>query len=480
MSIITRHLISNNFSLIKLEDNSVYNKSDLESKIDLWKYILKYKCHAKEQESILVGITTLGIDYFAICFAALELSLKIVIIDYNRQDEFSELEYTDPKTKVLAPIDIFLHDIDSNIFETQAIPLKKFKFFAHCSLRTYNINAIDSIVDDLQNFALAKDILPKITDVAIRCTSSGTTGTPKIVEHTHEFLYKVSNRNSTKFSGDCLHIRNLNHGSSIAVFLLPSMMSDSVSNHLVFNLDEYQSFDIFVDAISPFKETLEFINFPYPFMIDEFINSSIQKSVIWKNLKVQTLSYIQDKPKKAIKDNIFASITSIFGSNETSGPIFECTITKENPDQESCYFTKVDDFYKISLDTDGLIDVMLPVYNTSIITNDIFKIVDGVYVHCGRKDMVKINGEIIDYEIINGFNTQYEDLYVVVDSLHNSLYVAFWNSVDIDALENLKVFFKNHYEKIRVNKIAVLDKQRFTSGIKIDNELIREYFRNHV
>ena len=480
MSIITRDVIGNNFSLTKLEDNSVYTRDELLSKIDLWKYILKYKCNAKEQESILIGITTLSLDYFAICFASLELSMKLVIVDYNRKDEFSKLEYKDPKTQVLSPIDIFLHDVDESLFDTEATPVNKFKFFTNCSVRTYNVDKIDYTIGNDLDFQTAKNILPKSTDVAIRCTSSGTTGTPKIVEHTHEFLYEVSKRNSSKFLGDCLHIRNLNHGSSIAVFLLPSMMSNRVSNHLVFNVNEYESFDFFLTAIEPYRETLHFINFPYPFMIDAFIDSSINNSMKWPNLKVQTLSYIQDKSKNAVKEGIFESITSIFGSNETSGPVFECTITKHNVDQDSSYFTKLDDFYKITLDADGLISVMLPVYNSSIVTNDIFKIVDGFYVHSGRKDIVKIDGEIIDYSTINKFNTEYKNLYVIVDSVHNSLYVAFWNSVDNASLATIEEFFKNHYERIRVNKFCVLDKEKFLSGIKIDNELLREYFRNHV
>lgn len=480
MDVITRHSVSDNFSLVKLEDGSSYNKKDLDNKINLWKYILKYKFDAKEQESILIGITTLDIDYFAICFASLELGLKIVIIDYNRKDEFTEIEYKDPKTQALSPIDIFLHDVEKKHFAKGATPTKKFEFFAKCSHRTYNVNDLDFSIDNEKDFKQASQILPKNTDIAIRCTSSGTTGTPKIVEHTHEFLYKISKRNASKFSGDCLHIRNLNHGSSIAVFLLPSLMNDAVTKHLVFNVDEDQSFDVFVDALIPYRETFEFINFPYPYMIDKFIESSIEKSISWPKLQVQTLSYIQDISKQAVRNGVFKSITSIFGSNETSGPVFECTITADNTTQDSSCFTKLDDFYDITLDSEGLISVGLPVYKTKIITNDKFKIVDEFYVHNGRKDIVKVNGEIIDYETINQLNKTYKDLYIIVDSVHNSLYVACWTEVDEHVLNEVKKFFQHHYDRVRVNQVSILNKDRFLSGIKIDNELLREYFRNHV
>jgi hypothetical protein len=478
MDVITRHCISSNFSLTKLENNSSYDKKVLDSKISLWKYILKYKCNAKQQESILIGITTLDIDYFAICFAALELALKIVIVDYNRKDEFSNIEYADPKTQVLAPIDIFLHDVDDTHFLTNATPINKFKFFTKQSCRTYNIKKIDYSVEDAAQFQEAQTILAKNTSIAIRCTSSGTTGTPKIVEHTHEFLYKISKRNSSKFLGDCLHIRNLNHGSSIAVFLLPSLMNDAVTNHFVYDVDESMPFDNFINTIAQYKHTLSFINFPYPFMIDEFINSSKRKSVTWPNLKVQTLSYIQDTSKNAVKEGIIKSITSIFGSNETSGPVFECTITKNNVNQNSSYFTKLDEFYGIDLDDSGLISVSLPTYKTNIVTNDIFKIIDGFYVHSGRKDMVKVNGEIIDYTDINSFNSKFLDTYIVIDSVNNSIYVAFWNTHNSTALFEIESFFSTHYNNLTINKTAILNKEQFLSGIKLDNELIREYFRN--
>ena len=477
-SIITRHIISNNFSFESIEENSFSSKQDLEDKINEWKYLLSYKCNARKQESILIGITNINIDYVAICFAALELSLKLVIVDYNRKDDFTDLEYRDPKTKVLSPIDIFLHDVKPDLLDINAMPIKKFNFFTKHSKRTYNTHTLDKTINDV-DYEAAKNISPSENDIAIRCTSSGTTGTPKIVEHTHKFLYEISLRNSVKFYGDCIHIRNLNHGSSIAVFLLPSLISNEVTTHLSFNLDEDTDFfGQFIEGIKKYRNSLCFINFPYPYMIDQFIKSSIEYNINWPKLNVQTLSYIQDKSKNAVKDNVFKSITSIFGSNETSGPVFECIITKDNVEQNSSYFTKLDNFYDISLDDEGLIHIDLPIYNETIITNDVFKIQDHFYIHSGRKDIVKINGEILDYKIINDLNVKYESSYIVVDSLQNSLYLAFWNKQDNKTYQELDKFFSNNYKNIKVNKTLVLNKDRFLSGIKIDNELLREQFRN--
>ena len=143
-------------------------------------------------------------------------------------------------------------------------------------------------------------------------------------------------------------------------------------------------------------------------------------------------------------------------------------------------FVKLDNFYDISLDNEGLVNIGLPVYNTNIVTNDKFKHIDGFYIHSGRKDIVKINGEIIDYKDINKFNTQYEDTYIIIDSLHNSIYIAFWNTYNSKSLTTIDNFFNTNFDKINIDKKTILNKEQFMSGIKLDNELLREYFRNHV
>jgi len=489
-NIISRHMISDNFVGLPLNKGQRYSKSDLTDKIDLWKYILKYNCDAESGESILIGMQILNIDYLAVCFAAAELSLRIVIIDYSRNDDFKDLTYYDPKTKILSPIDIFLHDFSKEEFEQHPKALSKFTFFSQCAKRTYSIyNDLDFTVKNQEDFDKVKNIFPNPSNIAMRCTSSGTTGTPKIVEHTHEFLYKVSVRNSEKFSGQCLHIRNLNHGSSLAVYLLPTLVSDRVTTHIFYDLGardtadsigETEPFDNFIMDFKDFTDTLEYVIFPYPFMIDEFIDASNRHGVRWPNLNVQTLSYIQDKPKQAIKDNIIRSITSIFGSNETSGPVFVAYIDKQCVDQDSSLFNHIDDFYKIKLHHGGVLGVTLPVYNSEIITNDLFEQQGVFYRHKGRSDLVKINGEVLDAKTINNLNTNESSAYIVTDTVKNCLYLAFWDIKNDALVKEYSNFFANNFNRIKIDKVAVLNKNKFLTGIKIDNELLREYFRNYV
>lgn len=479
INVITRNILGDKFLGLNMQTGDSFTRNNLSNKIDRWKYILKTQCKAQKGESILIGVQTLGLDYLSMVFAAAELSLKIVIVDYDRNDDFKDLEYFDPKTKILSPIDIFLHDFSKEVIEKNPKAFSKFIFFSNCSKRTYSTqDDINFEIFDQEKFDEIKKILPNSSDILMRCTSSGTTGTPKIIEHTHEFIYKISYRNSDKFSGKCLHIRNLNHGSSLAVYLLPSLMNSSVTTHLFYNVDEHSPFDIFVKDISQYEDILEYIIFPYPFMIDEFIDASRRNNLRWENLNIQTLSYITDKSKIAVKEKIIKSITSIFGSNETSGPVFVAYIDKNCTDKDSRYFEKVDDFYSIKIYGDGLLGVHLPVYNKEIITNDTFERKDNFYVHNGRSDIIKINGEILDIKIINDLNKKNKSAYLVTDTVRNCLYLAFWGRMNNSLKKEYEQFFKNNFKRIEILKVEVLTESNFLTGIKIDNEMLREYFRN--
>jgi hypothetical protein len=474
---VNRDLISDNFKGFHLETQTSFDKTDVIKKVNLWKYLLTYKCQAVKGESILIGIMDVGLDYIALCIAAAELSLKIVIVDYSRPDDFVDIDFYDSKTKLLSPIDIFLHDVSSVLLEKFKEDCGKHNFFNSCSNRSYNIyEDIDQTIDNLEEYNTAKDIMPNPTDVLMKCTSSGTTGTPKIIEHTHEFLASITYRNAHKFSGKCLHTKNLNHGSSLAVYLLPVLASNCVNENLFYELDEDSDFKEFVDLLLPYTDTLEYAIFPYPFMIDKFINAT---PTTWKNLNLQTLSYIQDTTKEAVKNNIIKSITSIFGSNETSGPVFEISIDKNNLDRSSSAFNKVDDFFNITLD-DELLNVKMPFYNTSIVTNDIFSLENGYYIHKGRSDFVKINGEIVDITFINDLNLKYNDTYIVLDTVQNSVYLAYWNEKNDCIKEKINQLLLEKFDRVSISKDAVLHKKSFLTGIKLDNEMIREYFRNYV
>ncbi len=478
--IVTRDFISNNFSFTDLRspDKVTYDKKDLLRKVDYWKYFLKKGYDVNPGESILIGLQKIGIDYFAIIIAAAELSLKIVVVDYNRNDSFRNLEYNDPKTKLLSPIDIFLHDFPvQRINENKSI-YAKYIFFSKHSRKTISSVDYHNIEMNSKEYARISAIRPSPEDILFRVTSSGTTDVPKVIEHSHEFIFAISTRNSKMYKGTALHTSNLNHGASASVTLLPLLTTDNVDRHLFYDADP-DSIEDLIDDIIPYKNTLGYLSFPYPFLIDKFIEISKQKKVTWPRLDLITLSYILESSKQAVRDGIFNSITSIFGSNETLGPVFVNSATKDNWNIDSRYFLEHDGFYKINLSSDGKIIVTVPVYNKEVITNDYFKKDGKYFIHQGRSDMFRINGENINLSTINDLNKKNTDFYVVVDTLNHCLYLACWRKPSLDEIAQIKNEVENKFERVKITKIAEIDKSHFYYGIKIDNELLREYFRNY-
>lgn len=473
---ITRDFVSNNFIFADILSRT-YNKNDLIERINFWKYTLKHEYKAVAQESILIGMQKLGLDYFAIIIAAAELSLKIVVVDYNRTDKFRDLEYNDPKTKLLAPIDIFLHDLTQHTLDTNPSACAKYIFFTKHSRRTYStvdVQAVDPVV-----CASVADIRPQPSDILFKVTSSGTTDVPKVIEHTHEFIQTISLRNSCLYKGTAVHVNNLNHGASASVTLLPLLANDNVDKHLFYDCADFEVITDLVNALTPYKDDIGYLSFPYPFLIDKFIEVSREKNVKWPKLDLITLSYILDSAKHAVRDGIFNSITSIFGSNETLGPLFVNKASANEWNIDSRYFKLYDDFYKVKLSEQGQITVTIPVYNKDVTTNDYFERDDDFFIHHGRSDMFRINGETINLSTINDLNKKSTQAYIVIDTLNHCLYLACWEDLSKEEIQVIQTNIESNFKHIKVTKVAHLDKSNFYYGIKIDNELLREHFRTY-
>ena len=477
---VTRDFVSQNFIFTdrRTDYNKQFDKNAFVEKINFWKYVLKYKCNAVPQESILIGLQVIGLDYFSIIIAAAELSLKIVVVDYNRTDKFTDIEYKDPKTKLLSPIDIFLHDFLEDTIETDRM-YAKFLFFKKHSTRTYSTLNIDDIVIDDEKFKSVIDIKPDPAHILFKVTSSGTSDVPKIIEHSHEFIFEVATRNSKFYKGIALHVSNLNHGASASVTLLPVLNSEHITEHLFYDGGDIESMEGLVEEMSSYKDSIGFLSFPYPFLIDKFIEVSRNKNVKWPKLDLITLSYILDSAKHAVRDSIFNSITSIFGSNETLGPLFINRADTENWNIDSRCFKTIDDFYKIVITSEGKITVTVPVYDKAVETNDYFRRDGDVFIHQGRSDMLRINGETINLNTINTLNKKNTDTYIVADTLNHCLYLACWKNLSTEQIQTIKEDVEKNFNRVKITKISTIDKSNFYYGIKIDNELLREYFRSY-
>lgn len=487
MSVISRELISDKFVGINLrEDSQQYDKQKLSDKIDRWKYILVNECNARKGDKILVGISTIDVDFLALCFAIFELSLVIVIADQDPVKIIGGREIINPKISSLMPLDIVIWEyLTLNPNATDPMTMKYNYFAKHCD-RIFMLDKLNK-VDVPDDISAISNIRPDRDDILMLTTSSGSTGTAKIIEHKHGFFYDLCKRNSTRFSGNVIHHKNMHHGSSLSVFYLPSLASDAVEKNYFLSCYE----DLMPSFVTAVREIdLNHISFPYVHLMNSFVRCAEDQGAKFPNMRVSLLSYVPSHCREFIRDGYFSEVESIFGSNETAGPVFLSTMNVENLDSfENKTFYAPDDFYKIELINDEL-NVTLPVYGKTIKTNDIFEQVDGKFHHKGRSDLVRINDVQINFEFLEKLCAYYGNkILLVTDDVENKLYMLIEKDSEYDSEEKSAKLVKNVNARLRdyfssnlvfVDKYHVADFTTFITGVKIDRELIRNFFRSHV
>jgi len=387
----------------------------------------------------------------------------------------------DPKTDIIRPIDFFI--VSQATDDTSQ---EKFQFFKR-SCNNY-IDLARSKKDYRVNHTLkaAKD------SIAIKCTSSGTTDTPKKVEHTHEFIKAIASRNSKLYYGNVALAYNLNHGSSIATYFLPALMEDRVKEF--YNITNFSDDPI---AMYPDKP-IDHLMISYTDKVEEFASSNIKiskskkannknklggvfpieytdnKQHKKKNLTVYTLGPI---PANRQVQSAFKDIISFFGSNETSGPTLINQLSRTDFQIEK--YVPLDDFYDFWLSND-ILQIDMPIYNKTHNSQDRFKIENNAFIFLGRDDMYRINGievdkEALDFTVDLHTSSRYQ---IVYDTVRSQIYLACWGRQ-----KNIQKCVKRINKEVpkyhNITKAAELDKKEFISGVKIDQELLREYFRRY-
>jgi hypothetical protein len=463
--ILTREIINKNIKFVDFyndEDFAThYDYAELDALINAYKNLLMHKYHVTPGNTVLIGESS-SIRQTAMMFACLELGMTLVIVDYNRSDQF-ETKRVDTKTLLLLPIDIF---VIGKLFD-----VGKFQFFSKISEKTISLGE-ETELDYTENHIV--HAVP--TSVAMKCTSSGTTGTPKVITHTHEFLYELSLRNSNMFSGTVAQGFNLNHGSSLATYYLPTLMSGRVNQYINFTMWLLESV---IDRIMSRGIDLDHLMLPYAHLFDVFLSGYCKYPQ--KGICLYTLNYIKDEWKQHVLSGKISDVVSIFGSNETSGPTLINRLTDKNFHTQE--YRPIDDFYQLDLVNNELV-VKMPVYeNTVIHTKDLFELSNGKYRHLGRDDLYRINGIAFNENKYQRILAEYtEDAKLIFDFVRNEIYLCFFEKLDLAEMKNIAVAMRKRLRDISnnthsIDKYGLVNPKYFMSGIKLDHELIRDHFR---
>jgi hypothetical protein len=472
--IIDRNIISENFRYRTNEFNHRYgfneeritNRDGLFKRIDYWKYILYTECGMRKGMKIALGITQIGIDYFSIVFAGMELGLRFVVLDFSIHAD--RIGINDYKSDAFGKIDLFLHHFpDGN--ETLEYYSKKSEKIIHL----YDVN--DFIVENTETFRNIAKRRPKPEDDLILCAS----GTAKRIVHSHKFMYELVQRNKQRFSGSVMHIKNLHHKGTMAMFFLPTFASDSVTCHYGLGYNTVDDGMIKIATIAN-QFQVENIIFTCAHELDLFIKQSIERKYKYKEFKAYTLSFIQDCWQQYFDTLGISSIENLFGYNETGGPLF---IGKMYPNQEfdSNKFEQFDNFYKFTLDKQNMLVVNVPIYDNEFFTNNEFESQNNFWIYKDNYDTSNIKNVKVDTNLPIRYGI---DGLCVNDTVFNKIYLAIWTKMP-DKVAEIKVnvlnkeLQKKYDHRVQIDQYHVLNKIDFQRGINLDHELVREWFRNN-
>ena len=139
--------------------------------------------------------------------ACCELGLITCVCDIAEStvDLYWQMKHIDAKNKSISPINFVLNDERKLRDET------KTKMY---------IELAETVIQYDKDYDCSYNNKINATNdsVLMMCCSSGTTGTPKPISHTHSFMYELGKRNSKDFYGGVMYTRLFHHGSSFATF----------------------------------------------------------------------------------------------------------------------------------------------------------------------------------------------------------------------------------------------------------------------
>ena len=86
-------------------------------------------------------------------------------------------------------------------------------------------------------------------------------------------------------------------------------------------------------------------------------------------------------------------------------------------------------------------------------------------------EVEKLVFEQLMFKILMG----HEKGQIVYDLVNQEIYLACWTGVNVEKVK--RRFNKGLIREHHISKVASLDITKFLSGVKVDQELLREYFR---
>ena len=348
------------------------------SGVDRYKNLLEKKYSAKPGQTVVNNLT--GEDRVSLFLACAELGLVTIISEISSFSEklFYEKRYNIP---FFVPERVNLIGVVDYCFGDDSI---------YSNLSEHVVDETDWTDDEPNDKILASP-----SSILIRFTTDS-----KIIEHTHEYMFSLGQRNSKLLEGNVQIEKDI-------FFMLAALISD--------------------------------VNIQYEYDVTtDIIESTVLRKWIG-NVEIGTPIFIRDKNNKLVE---------------------------------------VDDYYGVEI-IDDRPYMLVPVYDVVGVMDEKYEqLDDGSYKYVGKYDKVIINNHELYLEHLNRIANEYvRSCTLVYDSVYEKVYLAVWEDQEDLHHKVMKLYYQFE-DRFDISRFALLDYDLFSVNNSIDQEAIRDYFRN--
>ena len=348
------------------------------SGVDRYKNLLEKKYSAKPGQTVINNLT--GEDHVSLFLACAELGLVTIISEISSFSEklFYEKKYNIP---FFVPERVNLIGVVDYCFGDDSI---------YSNLSEHVVDETDWTDDEPNDKILASP-----SSILIRFTTDS-----KIIEHTHEYMFSLGQRNSKLLEGNVQIEKDI-------FFMLAALISDV---HIQYEYD----------------------------VTTDIIESTVLRKWIG-NVEIGTPIFIRDKNNKLVE---------------------------------------VDDYYGVEI-IDDRPYMLVPVYDVVGVMDEKYEqLDDGSYKYVGKYDKVIINNHELYLEHLNRIANEYvRSCTLVYDSVYEKVYLAVWEDQEDLHHKVMKLYYQFE-DRFDISRFALLDYDLFSVNNSIDQEAIRDYFRN--
>lgn len=448
----------------------MYNRHDVVESVRHWKNILGDKSNIRPGDKIGAGIELLDVKYVSLLYAVSELGGINLVLD---KVEVGSNHL--PRCRVLAPFDLYVQD-DNVGQATRNIGEQ------YSRQTLYSSIWFDYVSDRPHIFS--NQMIPTDNDLFMLTPTSGSSGTPKVIGYTHQWVSKLGDYCAKVLdyqnTNRVLHLTNLHHGGSSCVFFFPTLQycQDHYFEHGLNASSDKQKEIVELIVGKQINKVL----FPNSLLLDQILKSmpAINHDCCFYSLQANHKSWIQESRRTGIK------LVSIFGSTETLGPIFINTIDSNSSDDHQVlnYGKPLTEFFSVESKDRQL--YVTDITGRSNIINDVFLVDDnGNYHYKSRSDLIRINEVTLEFsDLHNIVLKHFDDMSAVLlpDTVTNKIYLLLSSQLESDSatvekIAAVGVDLKNINPVLSIDYIDFVDINSMMSGIKIDRNFATDYFR---